>query len=60
MSTTEPIVELFVFKKWANTGLFCCLFSAFSKKHNSFTTNQCEKMSIQYMAPGFEPTNSRT
>ena len=32
------------------------LFWSFQTNATIFTTNQYEKMSIQYMAPGFEPT----
>ena len=34
-----------------------CSFSVFQTNNTIFTTNRCEKMSIQYMAPGFEPSN---
>ena len=47
------------FKKWANPSLFLIYFQSFQTNNTSFTTNQCENvMSIQYMAPGFEPTTS--
>ena len=41
-------------------GLFYCLFSVYSNKHNNFYKNICEKLSIQYLVPGFEPTTSWT
>ena len=31
-----------------------------AKNNTNFTTNQCEKMSIQYTVPGFEPTTFLT
>ena len=52
-----PSTDRIVLKRWANPGLFYHLFSVFSNKHHyNFTTNVCEKMSIQYTVPGFEPT----
>ena len=51
----------FFLKKWAIPGLFFVYFWSFSHKHEyNFTTNQCEKMSIQYTTLGFEPTTFRT
>ena len=48
-----------MFFKWANLGLYFIYFCSFQTNNTIFTTNQCEKfMSIQYMAPGFEPTTS--
>ena len=48
-------------KKWNNPGLFFCFFvGLFQTNSTIFTINQCEKMSIQYMAPGFETTTSQT
>ena len=44
------------FKKWANPGLFSFIIGLFKQTLNFFTTNICEKMSIQYMVPGIEPT----
>ena len=44
------------FKKWANPGLFLFIFGLFKQTLQIFTTNICEKMSIQYMVTGFEPT----
>ena len=41
------------FKKWANPGLFFVYFRSFQINNTIFTTNQCEKMSIQYPALGF-------
>ena len=43
------------FKKWANPGLFSFIIGLFKQTLNFFTTNICEKMSIQYMVPGIEP-----
>ena len=45
------------FKKWSSPGLFCVYFHPFQTNNTIFlvTTNQCDKMSIQYKAPGFEP-----
>ena len=37
-------------------GLFLILFSSFQTKITILTTNICERMSIQYMVLGFEPT----
>ena len=36
------------------------LFSTFQTNSTTFTTNQCEKMSIQYTVLGFEPTTFAT
>ena len=37
------------------------LFYVISNKHQyNFTTNQCEKTSIQYTVLGFKPTTFRT
>ena len=47
--------ESFLTTKWAVTGLFFVHFRLF-KQTLHFTTNKCEKMSIQYMVLGFEPT----
>ena len=46
-------IPVFFFDKWANPGLF---FGLFKQTLQIFTTNICEKMSIQYTVPGFEPT----
>ena len=50
-------VHLFL-KKWANPGLFFVYVRSL-QKNAIFKANQCEKinqMSIQFTAPGFEPT----
>ena len=49
----------FIFKMCQPRPIFR-LFSVFSNKHYNFTTNQCENMSIQYTALGFEPTTLQT
>ena len=49
-----------IFFKWANLGLFFIYFLSFQTNNTIFTTNQCETMSIQYMALGFEPRASWT
>ena len=43
-------------KKWTNPGLFFVYFRSFQTNIKMFTTNICEKISIQYTVPGFEPT----
>ena len=48
------------FLKWANLGLFFAYFRSFQTNTTIFTTNICEKMSIQYTAPGFKPTTFGT
>ena len=46
-------------KIWANPASFSFNFSLFKQTIQFLgTTNQCEKMSIQYMALGSEPTTS--
>ena len=40
--------------------LFFIYFWSFQTQIAFFTTNQCEKMSIQYTALGFEPTTYQT
>ena len=58
---TSIIHGLFIFlKKWANAGLFFVYFWSFQTNNNFFATNQCENMSIQYTALGFEPMTFRT
>ena len=50
----QPLIQCYLgrfLKKWANPGLFFI----FQANNTIFSTNQCEKMSIQYTAPGFEP-----
>ena len=59
-SVTEPETACTNFFKWANPGLFRLCFRSFQTNNTIFTTNQFEKMSIQYMAPGLEPTTSQT
>ena len=52
--TLEPISICF-FKKWANPSLFFVYFWSYQTNINTIlTTNQCEKISIQYTALGFE------
>ena len=61
-SRFHPIVvvgcTLFL-KKWAILGLFY-VFSSSQTIISILTTNKCEKMSIQYMALGFELTTFGT
>ena len=46
--TFKLSLAFFLKKNWANPGLFYRLFMVFSTKHPyNFTTNICEKMSIQ-------------
>ena len=53
---TLNVHNVFVFL-WAS---FSFIFGLFRQTLQIFTTNVCEKMSIQYMAPGFEPTTLGT
>ena len=54
-------VENVYFFKWANPGLCFVYFWSFQTNIITiFTTNICEKMSIQCMVPGFEPMTFRT
>ena len=49
------------FKKWANPASFGIYFwSLQANIITIFTTNISEKISIQYMVPGFEPTTFGT
>ena len=48
------------FLKWVNPGLFFILFSSFQAHITIVTTNNFEKMAIQYTVPGFELTTSFT
>ena len=50
----------FIFYKMGQPRPLFRLFSVFSNKQYIFSTNQCEKISIQYMALGFKPTTFRT
>ena len=43
------------FKNWPTPASFCLFLVFWNKHYKFFTTNICEKMSIQYMVPGFEP-----
>ena len=36
------------------------VFWSFQTNDTIFRTNQCEKMSIQYTVPGFQPITSQT
>ena len=47
-------------KKMNRPGLFFVYFWSFQTNNTMFTTNQCEKMSIQYTAPEFKPTTPIT
>ena len=47
--------QMFFKENWANPGLFSFIFGLFKQTLQIFTTNICEKMSIQYTVPGFEP-----
>ena len=54
---TPVIGKGFFLKKWDNPGLFFISFWSFQTNIITiFTTNQCEQISIQYAAPGYEPT----
>ena len=46
--------------KMANPGLFFVYFRSFQTNITIFTTNTCEKMSIQYTVPGIEPSLENT
>ena len=46
-----------LFKNGPTSVSFSCIFGLYN---TIFTTNPCEKMSIQYMALGFEPTTFRS
>ena len=50
--------EVVFFKKWANPGLFFVYFRNFQTNIKNFKTKICQKMSIQYTVPGFEPRPS--
>ena len=55
--------QTFFLKKRANPGLFFVYFRSFSNKHYYNFYNRLmwkNVMSIQYMAPGFEPTTFAT
>ena len=47
---------LSTFLKWGIPRRLLRLFLSFQTNITIFTTNKCEKMSIQYMVLGFEPT----
>ena len=48
-------LERIVFLNGPTPASFSFIFSLFQTNKTKFTTNQCEKMSIQYTALGFEP-----
>ena len=52
--------KLLLFKKWANPGLFFIYFRPSEETLQFFTTNKCEKISIQDTVPGFELTTFGT
>ena len=55
------VITYYLLKKWANRGLFFVYFRSFQTNNTIITTNQCENvMSLQYMAPEFEPTTFRS
>ena len=58
-SRSKPFL-LFFLKKWANPGLFSFIFGHLKQTLQNFTTNRCEKISIQYTVPGFEHTTFGT
>ena len=43
------------FKKWANPGLFSFIFGLCKQTLQIFTTNRCEKMSLQYTVQDSNP-----
>ena len=49
----------FKFLFFSQPGIFLVYFQSFQTNNTIFTTNQCWKMSIQYMVLGFEPTTSQ-
>ena len=51
-------IKIGTYKKWTNPGLFFVCFCLYQTNNTIFTTNICEKMTIQYTAMGFEPTTS--
>ena len=63
-SIAKSIAQQLMFffkKKWANPGLFFLYFRSFKRNIVTiFTTNICEKMSIQYTVLGFDPTTFGT
>ena len=58
MQITLWRVQWYLFFNWANPGLFCSLFSVFSKQTLQFLQHYMWIMPIQYLVPGFEPTTS--
>ena len=58
MSPGNANSQVKVLKKWTNPASFSFIFGLFKQTIQFLTTNQSEKMSIQYTAKGFEPTTS--
>ena len=56
----QNLVLIKVLLKMDHPGLFFVYFHLFSKNITIFTTNICEKMSIQFMVLGIEPTTFGT
>ena len=53
--------RIIFFKKYGPTpASFSFIFDLFKQTLQIFTTNICDKMSITYMVPGFEPTTFGT
>ena len=53
--STDLNYQVKLIKKWAILGIFFGFFSSFQTSLTILTANICEKMSIQYMVPGFKP-----
>ena len=49
-------VCFFLKKNWPTPASFSFIFGLFKQTLQFFTTNICEKMSIQFTVPGFKPT----
>ena len=59
LQTQRPWIDDFILKMGHPRPLFVYFRSFSNKLQYNFTTNLCEKMSIQYTALGFEPTTLR-
>ena len=53
-------VCFFLKKNWPTPASFSFIFGLFKQTLQFFTTNICEKMSIQFTVPGFKPTTFST
>ena len=60
MKKRTDVAGFFFSKNGPTPASISFIFGLIQTKNKIFTTNQSEKMSIQYTAPGFKPTTPQT